>query len=423
MKMLSQLAISACILGLTACNHQPASDSGEAIDLSPSAPGVQVTAFTHLEERVLGDAVLNLDGGLSVVRGEGGLNANWRDTGWSGLRLDASRDAGLATVSEGHLALTLAVEEWSTTGVELGLFGTEGKLRSLALDRQLQPLAGQGLQTVRLPISCLIRATDNAEEMRAHLRLVLGGSGQINLSRVVIHPEPAAGEHVLTCPDPDTLAITPAPLDAHWARSWWLPRHQQKLAEAANGNPEIVFIGDSITEGWEKSGREVFERHFGQWRTLNLGFSGDRTENVLWRLQHGAVDGINPELVVMMIGTNNTGHRQGEPHRTAEGIELLLRELRTRLPESKILLLAIFPRGAEPHDALRRINDQVNERIRQFGDGETIIFADINAVLVDEEGRLPEAVMPDLLHPNADGYELIARELLPRILAMTGGAP
>ncbi len=205
MKILSQLAMSACLLSMAACTHIADGTGDGAIDLSPGASGVRVVAFTHVREQVLVDSVLepDVDGGLSVVSGDGGLTARWRDTGWGGLRLEANGDTGLEAVREGHLALTLAVEEWSSTGVEIGLFDTGGKMRSQTLDPQLQSLAGRGVQTVKVPMSCLMRATDDAAEMRAQLRLALGGSGQINLSRVVIYPEPAAGDLV-----PLILAMT-----------------------------------------------------------------------------------------------------------------------------------------------------------------------------------------------------------------------
>lgn len=189
---------------------------------------------------------------------------------------------------------------------------------------------------------------------------------------------------------------------------WWMPRHEEKLARIQQGNVDLVMIGDSITHGWETGGKAVWERYYGQRNAVNLGFSGDRTEHVIWRLQHGEVDGISPKLCVVMIGTNNTGHRQDPPEDTALGIEYIVDELRKRLPDSNILLLAIFPRGATRDDDLRRLNDQINRRIAKLADGEHVYFLDISSVFLDDDGTLPRSIMPDLLHPNGEGYKLWA---------------
>lgn len=145
--------------------------------------------------------------------------------------------------------------------------------------------------------------------------------------------------------------------------------------------------------------------------TLNLGYGGDRTENVLWRLQHGEVDETDPKLVVLMIGTNNTGHRQDDPARIAEGIQHILAELEQRVPNSKVLLLAIYPRGATADDVLRKNNALVNARIRNFADNKRVFFKDINSVFLTQDGVLTEEVMPDLLHPEAYGYTLVAEAI------------
>lgn len=209
-------------------------------------------------------------------------------------------------------------------------------------------------------------------------------------------------------------SLTPAPLQEEWAVEWWMPRHKEKLA-LRDTDPELVFLGDSITQGWEDAGAEVFEEAFGQWRTLNLGFSGDRTENVIWRLEHGEVEGIDPELVVLMIGTNNTGHRMDPPDEVAAGITEIVDQLRDRLPGAEVLLLAIFPRGETVDDSERQNNRATNRLIRPLGEREGVHYASVNSVFTDEEGRLDSELMPDLLHPNAEGYRLLADELKPMV--------
>ena len=212
-------------------------------------------------------------------------------------------------------------------------------------------------------------------------------------------------------------ALKPAPLEEEWAIDWWMPRHEEKLALRST-RPELVFMGDSITQGWEGKGAEAFDQTFGQWRTLNLGFSGDRTENVIWRLQHNEVTGIDPKLVVLMIGTNNTGHRMDPPDDIAAGVTNIIGELQTRLPNTNILLLAIFPRGETADDPKRVNNRAVNQRIRSLAERPGVFYANLNTVFIDGQGRLNSAIMPDLLHPNAEGYQRLADALKPLVDAL-----
>ena len=146
-----------------------------------------------------------------------------------------------------------------------------------------------------------------------------------------------------------------------------------------------------------------------------LGFGGDRTENVLWRLMHGEVDGIAPKVAVLMVGTNNTGHRQEDPATTAAGIKRDVEELRRRLPETKILLLAIFPRGEKADDPLRLINQKVNAIIAGLADNQHVYFLDIGKAFLTADGMLSTDIMPDLLHPNEKGYEIWARAIAPQL--------
>jgi len=215
-------------------------------------------------------------------------------------------------------------------------------------------------------------------------------------------------------------AVTPEVLSEEWAVEWWGPRHEQVLERVAQGGFDLVMIGDSITHGWEKEGAPVWKEYYESRKALNLGFGGDRTENVLWRLEHGEVEGLKPKLAVLMIGTNNTGHRQDPAEETLQGVRAILGELRSRLPETKVLLLAVFPRGAGPEDPLRQLNGEVNRLLPPLADDETVFFLDINEVFLDEDGVLPESLMPDLLHPNEEGYRLWAKAMEPSIVRLMG---
>lgn len=217
------------------------------------------------------------------------------------------------------------------------------------------------------------------------------------------------------------LSIQPTVQDAKWAQKWWMPRHKQKLAvKDKMKKVDLVFLGDSITHAWDGKGKKVWEKYYTKRNALNIGFSGDRTEHVLWRLNNRAVDGIDPKLLVMMIGTNNTGHRQDKPAETALGIKTIISTLQSKLPKTKILLLAVFPRGAQPDDKLRKINDSINGIIKDYADNEKVFFMDINHNFLDKDGILSKSIMNDLLHPNQDQYQVWADAIEPKIKELMG---
>lgn len=188
-------------------------------------------------------------------------------------------------------------------------------------------------------------------------------------------------------------------------------RHRQQCewaqASAKSGGGAVLLIGDSITHGWE--GQMDLLRDAGSF--VNLGTSGDRTENVLWRLRNGNLpEGLRPRACVVMIGTNNTGHRMDSPEDIAAGVRAILAELQARAPGTPIILYRIFPRGEKPGDAMRANNEQANARIAtDLPQG--VRMRDLAPRFLDAEGNLPRAIMPDLLHPNRRGYEIWAEDL------------
>ena len=204
--------------------------------------------------------------------------------------------------------------------------------------------------------------------------------------------------------DPKPAAIVPVPQ----TESWWTARHEHTLARVRQGNVDLLLIGDSITQGWDDEGRRIWDVYYGRRRAVNLGFSSDRTEHVLWRLNHGEIDGIAPKLAVVMIGTNNTGARHDPPEETAKGIQAILTVLRTRLPVTKILLLSVFPRGASANDPFRRLNAAINDCLPAYTDNEHVFFLDLSRHFLDDRGRLSQDLMPDYLHPSGRGYQVWA---------------
>ena len=213
-------------------------------------------------------------------------------------------------------------------------------------------------------------------------------------------------------------SVTPSVPDRAWTRGWWLARFDAKRALAGKGGYDVVFLGDSITHYWETSGSNVWAKSFAgaECRALNCGFSGDRTEHLLWRLDHGQLADLKPKAFVLMIGTNNTGHReawQESPLDTVLGVQSVLDRLAKGYPDAKVILHPIFPRGAATNDPMRVRNDVVNAAIRRFADGKRVLWCDFNAQLLTADGTLERTTAPDLLHPGESGYAIWAESLRP----------
>ena len=211
---------------------------------------------------------------------------------------------------------------------------------------------------------------------------------------------------------PKNLAITPV---IHPGKE---KQHEAFNAISRAGRAPLVFLGDSITAGWNGRGKAIWATDWAPLGAANFGIGGDRTEHILWRLQNGNYDGLKPKLTVLMIGTNNTGHQgramkehggaiyRSSAEQTTEGIAAILKLLQQKQPQMKILLLAIFPRGATPDDPKRKLNTEINHRIAKLADGNRVHFMDINQAFLQPDGTLSREIMPDLLHPNAAGYRI-----------------
>ena len=203
------------------------------------------------------------------------------------------------------------------------------------------------------------------------------------------------------------------------SNNWWQVRHDEKLIEAKNKNVDVLLLGDSITHGWEKGGREnIWQQYYPGLTHFNLGFSGDRTEHVLWRIQHGSVDHLQAKLTILMIGTNNTGHRMDPAKHTALGVKAIIDALQSKIPNTKILLLGIFPRQESPYNDMRRRNDQINKVISAYADNKNITYLNINQKLLNNENKLDIEIMPDLLHPNNKGYHIWAEAMQALIMKL-----
>lgn len=211
------------------------------------------------------------------------------------------------------------------------------------------------------------------------------------------------------------VATTPIPRADAEGRE----RHEETLKDPARATAKLVFLGDSITEMWrnDEAGKPVWDQHWAKLGALNLGVPGDRTEHVLWRIDHGALDGLKAKLVVLMIGTNNAG-QVNEPggyrctaQQTADGIRAILQRIRAKCPATRILLMGILPR-TENEDPANVQNLATNAIIKDYADGKTIAYLDIGKRFVNPaNGDANLGLMPDLLHINADGYRIWAASI------------
>jgi arylsulfatase A-like enzyme/lysophospholipase L1-like esterase len=206
--------------------------------------------------------------------------------------------------------------------------------------------------------------------------------------------------------------------DQRWDQKWWKDRWDEKNKDV--NTPEakkarVVFLGDSITQAWENTGKPAWDKHFAPLGALNWGYSGDRTEHLIWRLQNGDIQRVNPEVAVILIGTNNTGHEQRPAAETVSGIRRTLDDLAWKWPSTKIILMSVFPRGATKEDPLRKLNSEINEQLKTLTDGKRVYLLDINNQFLDADGKLSKDVFPDLLHLSPAAYNTWAAAVSEKI--------
>lgn len=253
---------------------------------------------------------------------------------------------------------------------------------------------------------------------------------------------PFVGAQTATETKPQTAAKAPAMKDEPTVPSpkgatdkqkeEFLKRHEgfakDKEALLKKGPIQFVALGDSITDGWRgKNGKEVWEKTFGEWNPYNTGIGGDRTQHVLWRIDNGEIDGLepNPKVAMLMIGTNNTGPNKSDEE-IADGIKACVEDIHKHLPKTKVLLLAVFPRNNDKKQEVGKADEPIRARITHINEiisklddgGKTVKYLDINAKFLDADGGLHKDIMPDYLHPNEKGYEIWAEAVKPVIEEM-----
>jgi lysophospholipase L1-like esterase len=228
-------------------------------------------------------------------------------------------------------------------------------------------------------------------------------------------------------------AAAPAPVDASapipkTGNARFFELHEKFLARGKSGPIGVLFLGDSITEGWGKA-PHIWEHYFGKYQPANFGIGGDQTQHVIWRIENGELDGIHPKVVVLMLGTNNSLAHTGEEIAAAD--KKIVEMIRAKIPEAKVLLLAIFPRDARRNpdgliteaaiaNAAKCVAaiDRANALLAKLDDGVNVRFLNINDKFLGRDGRIPWTIMPDQLHPTAAGYQLWAEAIQPLLTKM-----
>jgi lysophospholipase L1-like esterase len=220
------------------------------------------------------------------------------------------------------------------------------------------------------------------------------------------------------------LAQAPAPADRSAARNDEnsLIAHGQLLAKSKQGRIDVYFEGDSITRRWGATDYPEllanWKRNFFGWNAADFGWGADKVESILWRLENGELDGVNPRVIVLLAGTNNVGNHD-PPAGITRGLEAVVRLMQSKAPGTTIILTAIFPRNDKIE--IMPVIDRINENLAHLADGKKIRYLDINRKLADENGKLFDGMMnPDLLHPTLQGYQVWADALKPVLLELVG---
>ena len=195
-----------------------------------------------------------------------------------------------------------------------------------------------------------------------------------------------------------------------------VPRHKEFLKLRDKGGIDVLFLGDSITQGWGNN--KVWQENYVPLKAANFGIGGDQTGHVIWRLTEGKeMEGIAPKVAVVMIGTNNTSRDSAA--QIAEGIAMVVKTIHEKSPKTKVLLLGVFPRSPKAGDGARKKIAEINMTIAKLDDGgKTVKYLDIGKKFLTEDGTLTKEVMPDFLHLSAKGYQIWADSMNPTLQEM-----
>lgn len=190
----------------------------------------------------------------------------------------------------------------------------------------------------------------------------------------------------------------------------WDRMHAEDVLVAQHDEVDALFLGDSITAGWDYT---IWQQRFVPLKAANFGIGGDHTGNLLWRLQHGAIGNLQPKVIVVLIGVNNFGHLNENPEQTAAGVRAVVEQIKLAWPTAKILLNAVFPYEQQASSPRRAHVKQLNNAIKKLADNNLVFFRDYGHLMLEKDGSISSAVMADFLHPTALGYQRWADAMQP----------
>ena len=242
-----------------------------------------------------------------------------------------------------------------------------------------------------------------------------------------VAPSSAASSNAVTAAPPAAASVAPAPhgeandqpaprtRDYPWMSvdTWWQKQRALLAIEPSiKRDSELAFLGDSIVEGFDNA---VWNEFYARYRPVRLGLGGDKTQQVLFRIEQGELDGLGSKLVVLLIGTNNFGLGDATPESVARGIAAVVQAVQSKLPKARILLLGILPRDERSDGELRKKVRETNLLVERLGDGDRVTYLDIGAKFLDAEGKIPAELMADFLHPTPKGYRVFSTALAPTL--------
>ncbi len=237
------------------------------------------------------------------------------------------------------------------------------------------------------------------------------------LSAISLIAEPTPEETAKMCSGPAPAGKPWEPAYGFWkdAPKYWLPTHYGFVKETKKGNVDILFFGDSLTKGWSGAGKEIFDKNYAPLKTANIGIGGDTTRQTLWRIDHEALDGIQPKVIVLMIGVNNIFTKTGNDEEISKGVAEILKQFQAKCPKSKILLLGILPLGNEEQSARAK---NINGMLAKLEGGQ-VRFLDMSAKFQGADGKIiPELYRNDKVHLEKPGYVAWDETMLPILKEM-----
>lgn len=212
---------------------------------------------------------------------------------------------------------------------------------------------------------------------------------------------------------PQNVANRPVPRIG--AKPWliseeWKAHHERHLRALGRATAKVIFLGDSITEGWGVA--PAYREQFGKYSPLNFGIANDTTQNVLWRIEHGALDGTNPRAVVLMVGINNLAGGFS-PEQTADGVRAVVASIRAHAPSAQVLLLGVLPARQDSANPLRQSIKDANQLLQGLAQPGKVEVRDVGELLLEPDGSIAKATMRDFVHPTAEGFSRLSQATAP----------